>query len=310
MKGKTINSKIISISMMALLVSAFSTMLYLDENGQLQNAEAAITISGRVTTNQGAGVANAKVYFEAPATSGGSTSLPVKAFATTDSQGYYSITTLPSGETYTVDATKYNYERKRYASTITTTSTNVNFIIYTQAIKTLNMFIAADEEFRNAYPSGWQSTAWSKLSSQQSVYKDNWNVNFWDQYYSSAWNSPSGATITTLLSDGAQDTGWSGGQYQNSDVLALISGQDAATYDGWGDIPSVGGNHPRFIVDNGPNPSGAAIHEIFHNYGFAHHTDPWYCIMQVGSYADFSTAMPNNDSLMALSGTSSNRYWY
>ena len=307
-------SKIFGVSLMALLIFALSSILYLDHNGQLQEAEAFIEVSGRVTTSGGAGVASAKVYFEAPATSGGATANPVARTATTDSAGYYSITNLPSGETYTVDASKFNYERKRHPTTITANTPDVNFVINTQAVKTANFLIAGDQDFRDAYGGGWATIAYSKLVSKQWVYKDNWNVKYAGTAYSSQWNSAgAGFDCGSNLADGGQDTGWAAGQYQGSDILALITKKDLTGVHGCADAPPIGGSggtHPRFVVEDDASVSDTTTHEVFHNYGFNHHSQPWYCIMQTTFYPHLTTAYPANDLIMALDGTNSNRNWY
>lgn len=302
------------IAIMSIIIGAAVSIAFLDERGQLRQAYAVnITISGKVTTSSGQAVVGTKIYFEAPATTG----TPVAAFTTTASDGTYSLS-LPSGYTYTVDASHYGFNRARYPSTISTTTSNVNFVINPQNAAGLNLFITGDEEFRAAFGSGWKTTAWSKITAYRQDWRDQWNIEMLDTYYSTDanndhWVSPNGVTsCSTLHTDLRSDTGWSSGQYHSADVLFAFTEQSLTSGDTIAggcvnDIPSSGGTHPSVILKDGSET--AISHEFGHTYGFAHHVVSYYCMMNTGSWPDITGMEPGYDNTMALQA-SPRRTWY
>lgn len=305
-----------TVSLMLLLITSVAFTSYLNAGTSLPQAEAqsSINLSGKVTNSSGSPISGAFIYIE-----GFKTTLPYSNWktVTTDVNGNWA-TSVAAGYNYNVDASKYTYSRARYGPTITTSTSNINLQINSQAAKVLDLFVAPDEEFRNYYAS-WQSTAWSKVSSKQSFYKDNYNVQFNQKVMSSAWNSPN-ATVEcgSLLSDLKSDTGWSGGQYQNADTLFGLTRQTQMTVggqpaDGCGDVPGSGGQHPGAIVNDyiaGSSTSDVANHEIAHNYGFNHHSSYYATTMSTGpAPKDYNQLDPNEDYSMAIAA-SPKRNWY
>jgi hypothetical protein len=297
---------------------------YVGGNIVLPQAEAThtITVSGRVTTSINTSVSGATIHIE-----GYKTTLTYSFWktVTTDAYGNWS-TTAPSGYTYTVDASKYQYSRAHYSSQITTSTSNINLQINSQTTKTLDMYVAGDDEFRNTYQASWTSVAWSKITTKESnLFRTNYNIKFNQKYTSSAWNSASGVTdCWVLLGDAKADTGWyPGQQYQGADILVALTDQPSQMYSngnavgGCANKPGQGGQHPGAIInDNTTDVGGIISHEIIHNYGIVsstsdgHHSTYYACSMSTGPASqDYDQLEPSLDSEMAL-GSSPKRNWY
>jgi hypothetical protein len=312
---KRMNNKISSTLLAVLIVASIASIVY-TISGQPQKAYATnITISGRVVTSLNTSVANAKVYLEAPYQSGNGFLTPYEHAFTADAFGSFSIS-VPQGYSYTLDASKDGYSRARYGSTITTSTSGITLISNPQTTAILDLFVAPDDEFRSTYGANSEGTAWSKITAKEALYRDNWNVHFNKKYYSTAWTSPGSTDMLTLLNDAASDTGWSSGSYQGADELLAITGISGTLYCGSDPaagcvptpLPSTGGTHPKALVQDATSFADTSNHELFHNYGFSHHTSNYYCIMNTGLWKDFDTAQPSYDDTMAISG--SVRSWY
>ncbi|MEM2139956.1 M12 family metallo-peptidase [Nitrososphaera sp.] len=310
-------SERIMVTLATMFILLASTTAFSVGNGVsiLQNAEAqsSISLSGKVTTSGGSPVSGAFVYIE-----GFITSYPYMNWktVTTDINGNWA-TTVASGFSYNIDASKYTYSRDRYPSTVTTSTSNINFQINSQAAKVLDLYIAPDEEFRNAYI-GWQSVAWSKVSSKQSFYKDNYNVHFNQKYMSSSWNSPNNISVcSSLVSDVRSSTGWNSGQYQGADTLMALSRQTPMTeggtsVGGCAEVPGSGGQHPAALVNDAQasSTSDTSNHEIAHNYGFNHFYSYYATTMSTLAFTrDPDQLSPGEDYSMSLAA-SPKRNWY
>lgn len=314
------NWTLVSGALMAVLIASLGSISYgVGAVPQEAEAQTFITLSGTVKNSSGTGISQAKVYIEGYKTSGIPSSVHV---ATTDVNGVWSISSVKNGYTYTVDASKFNYDRDRWPNSITTSTPNINLVIDTQASKVLDIYMVADEEFRSQYPV-WQTTAWSKISSkQQAFYMDNFNLYFNKKYTYTTWNSPNGVTAAeSLMSDAEGDTGWGGGVYQGADVMTILTRQtpfscagDLAAV-GCGEVPGTSGQHPVSISNDAeaPNTTDTVNHELAHNYGFNHISTYYATTMQADGglgLKDMTTLSPPEDDDMAMDGSLSKRLWY
>ncbi|MEO9309155.1 MAG: M12 family metallo-peptidase, partial [Nitrososphaera sp.] len=108
-------------------------------------------------------------------------------------------------------------------------STNQDFNLPTRSVITVNVYLAADEEYRNANPGDWVTAATNKLKSAEPWFKEEHGIQFsvvgnsW-----TAWNSPAGASCNTLANDMISDIGWPGSAPANADFVFAVSGQSFA----------------------------------------------------------------------------------
>lgn len=309
---------LISVAIAAMLIASVGSVAYA-VGAILQEADAQtfITLSGTVKNSSGTGISGAKVYIEGYKTSG--TIRSSTHVATTDVNGIWSISSVKNTYIYTVHASKFTYDRDEWPNQITTSTSGINLVINPQASKSLDIYMVADEEFRNNYPV-WTSTAWSRISSQnQAFWMDNFNIIQNKKFTYSTWNSPNGVTSAeSLMTNARTVTGWNSNQ-QGADVMTILTRQSPLTCAGenpaigCGDVPGSSGQHPVSITDDAgaPNVTGTVNHELIHNYGFNHISTNYATTMQIGSgLKDYSTLSPPEDVQMAINGSLSKRLWY
>ncbi|MGI0014222.1 MAG: carboxypeptidase-like regulatory domain-containing protein [Nitrososphaera sp.] len=217
---------VIRILVMVLLFASLTPLLYLKDQGTVEQAEAVcFTVSGTVTSPGGGPIGGAKVYFEAPATIGGDSPFALALVATTASgTGFYSKC-IAGGETYNVQASSPLFNRKEFATTVSSARSDVNFVLSSQTTRTLNLFITADEEYRALY-TNWQSTVWNKIVQRELGWYQQWNLLFDDTYYGQAahntlWTSPASTSCGTLHADLASDVNWPGNKRGADEIIAF-----------------------------------------------------------------------------------------
>lgn len=227
--------------------------------------------------------------------------------------GAYSVT-VSTTNTYTVDAMKTNYDHGRRTN-VAGGSTNQDFNLAARSVRTVDVYIAADEEYRNAHGSSWVTDATNKLKSAEGWFKEEHGIQFNVVGNSGTlWNSPSGANCDTMADDMIADVNWPNGAPSSADFIFGVSGQNIAEVGCATNTSSSSHNKPDVTLTDNFSPGDELVmHEITHLYDYDHQCNTgWYDIMEsTGSPCGQDTALriknwkPAGDDVM-----SANRLWY
>lgn len=225
--------------------------------------------------------------------------------------GTYSVG-VSSTNTYTVDAMKTGYNHNRL-SNVAGGSTNKDFSIPTRTERTVNVYIAADEEYRNAHGAGWVTDATNKLKSSESWWREEHSIKFNVVGNSgTSWNSPSSTSCATLKDDLISDVWHS--PYPGGAFVFAITGQNVDEVGCATNTNFLFHDHPWVLItDNFAEGDRLSMHEITHLYDYDHQCNTgWYDIMEsTGSPCGADTSLriknwkPSGDDVIE-----SNRGWY
>ncbi|HXG74202.1 MAG TPA: M12 family metallo-peptidase [Candidatus Nitrosotenuis sp.] len=226
--------------------------------------------------------------------------------------GAYSVPVSTTNQ-YTVDAMKTSYGHNRLTN-VAGGSTNQNFNLPARSVITVNVYLAADEEYRNANPSGWVTAATNKLKSAEPWFKEEHGIQFSIIGNSgTSWNSPAGASCNTLANDMIADIGWPGSAPASADFVFAVSGQSFTEQGCATNTTPTSHSKPDVTVSDNFSPGDLLVmHEITHIYDYDHQCNTgWYDIMEASGVScnDLSLRIknwkPSADDIMAA-----NRSWY
>jgi len=265
----------------------------------------AIAILGQVRDTSNNGLADPKITAERVGEydwARGSSGTPA---------GTYSVT-VSSTNAYTVDAMKTSYNHNRL-SNVAGGSTNQNFNLPTRTLRTVNVYIAADEEYRTAHGASWVTDATTKLKSSEGWWKEEHGIQFNVVGNSgTSWNSPAGANCDTLTNDLISDIWHS--PYPGGAFVFAVSGQSIAEVGCAKNTTPTDHDHPTVVItDNFAEGDRLSMHEITHIYDYDHQCNTgWYDIMEsTGTPCGSDTALriknwkPAGDDVIEA-----NRLWY
>lgn len=145
----------------------------------------------------------------------------------------------------------------------------------TKSTNTVNVWIVADEEYREHFGSDWKSEAYSTIESADDAFYSDHDINFVVGKYSE-WDSNDNTHDSSLLDEAQSETGWNTNQ-QGMDMMAIFTNQNTDKR-GWSEY---GGD--AWIMKHQVSSSWdwhLAQHEASHNYECPDHgySGP-YCIM-------------------------------
>jgi hypothetical protein len=235
----------------------------------------------------------------------------------TSSAGAFSIG-VDSTNDYDVDAMKGGYEHNRQED-VAGGSTNVPFILDTQDTETLDVYIAADEDFRNAYGTGWQDEAEEKLRLAEGWFWEEHSIEFNVVGFTTGWTSQAALANVcgTFANDMESDLDWPDTNPNNADILFGITGETVTGIGCATNTSAADHAHPTALVQDSYEPADLLVmHELTHLYDYDHQcdTDNWYDVMESsivggqctgGSEYRIKNWKPAGDDIMEQ-----NRDWY
>ncbi len=197
--------------------------------------------------------------------------------------GTYSVP-VSSTNTYTVDAMKTSYAHARKIN-VAGGSTNQDFNLATRpSLRTVNVYISADEEYRSAHSTNWVTDATAKLKSSEGWWKEEHGIQFNVVGNSgTSWNSPAGASCSALTTDLISDVWHS--PYPSGTFVFAVSGQSIAEVGCATNTSGTSHDHPTVVVtDNFAEADRLTMHEITHIYDYDHQcVTGWYDIMETAN---------------------------
>ena len=97
-------------------------------------------------------------------------------------------------------------------------------IVQTTTTNTVNVWIVADEEYRDTFGSNWQTEAYNTIEGADDAFYSDHSINFVVGKYSTWDSTDSTDSSSVLLSEAQSETGWNSNQ-QGMDMLAIFTDQ-------------------------------------------------------------------------------------
>lgn len=224
------------------------------------------------------------------------------------------ILAVSTTNAYTVDAMKTGYDHDRLLN-VNGGSTNQDFNLATQTPRTVDVYIAADEEYRTNHGGSWVADATAKLESAEGWFSEEHNIQFNVVGNSGTlWTSPTSSDCTTLKNDMVSDVSWTSPWPNDAVVIFGVSGQTIGAVGCATNTSSASHDHPYILVtDNFAEADRLVMHEVTHIYDYDHQCNTgWYDIMEsTGTPCGSDTPLriknwkPAGDDVM-----DSHRLWY
>jgi hypothetical protein len=143
-------------------------------------------------------------------------------------------------------------------------------------IKTVYVWVVADEEFRSYFGNNWKTVAYNIIESADNAFFRDHNINFVVGKYSEWDSNDNTRDPYKLLKEAQEETGWNF-NHQGMDMLAVFTNQPLD----WSGASEIGGD--AWIIKHQYDINvdwHLAQHEASHNYNVPDHG--WigpYCIM-------------------------------
>ncbi|AKB23853.1 hypothetical protein MSMTP_0384 [Methanosarcina sp. MTP4] len=141
----------------------------------------------------------------------------------------------------------------------------------TTMTNTVNVWIVADEEYRDTFGSNWQTQAYNTIENADDAFYSDHSINFVVGKYSTWDSTDSTDNSSVLLAEAQSETGWNSNQ-QGMDMLAIFTDQ---SMDHRGRSESMNYNGGDAWIMKHQITSGwdwhLAQHEASHNYNCPDH---------------------------------------